>query len=62
MLKLNKNYIERHDRDQNMSIRTISILKLISNIKCKLILGIKVEKMILQLKKNAIMENLWTMS
>ena len=48
MLKLKKHYIERHDRDQNMSIRTISILKLISNIKYKLILGVKVEKMILQ--------------
>ena len=48
MLKLNKNYIEHHHRDQNMSIRTTSIFKLISNIKYKLILGIKVEKMILQ--------------
>ena len=62
MLKLRKDYIERHDRDQNMSIRTTSIFKLICNIKYKLILGIKVEKMILQLKKNAIMENLWKMS
>ena len=48
MLKLQKNYIERHDRDQNMSIRTTSIFKPIFNIKYKLILGIKVEKMILQ--------------
>ena len=48
MLKLKKNYIERHDRDQNMSIRTTSIFKPICNIKYKLIIGIKVEKIILQ--------------
>lgn len=48
MLKLKNNNIERHDRDQNMSIRTTSIFKLICNIKYKLISGIKVEKMILQ--------------
>ena len=51
MLKLKNNYIERHDRDQNMSIRTTSIFKLICNIKYKLILGIKVEKMIFTIEK-----------
>ena len=48
MLKLKKNYIERHDLGQNMSIRTTSIFKPICNIKYKLIIGIKVEKIILQ--------------